>query len=315
VTADVIPSRPLLAPWYRLVGEGDRLLLAYGQSVVVLEGAAVATLLPVLLPLLDGTRSLDDLAARLGPAVRPAIELAIETLAEHDAVVEGPDAPRDLRAAAHAAAGLWRLTPAAAAQRLEAGSVELVGSSAATVEIARLLRLAGVGEVRRGSWRGRGIVDLAVVAPGPDELDRLPDWNRRALAQGRRWLLLRPFDGVAATVGPLVVPGESACYQCLLLRLGANFGLGDDVFDIEAAPATAPADAAFEAFVVAVAAHLAWRWVVGRDTTLPGVLHVVSARPSVALGAHAILRVPRCGECSAADRLAPPLPWHAAEAA
>jgi bacteriocin biosynthesis cyclodehydratase domain-containing protein len=315
MTAGGIPRKPLLAPWYRLVGEGDRLLLAFGQSVVVLEGAAVGTLLPVLLPLLDGSRSLDDLAARLGPAARPAIELAVATLAEHGAVVEGPDAAREIRPAAHAAAAAWGLGPRVAAERLRAATVDVVGSSPAGVEIARLLRLAGVGELRAGSWRCRGSADLAVVSPAPDEFDRLPRWNRRALERGRRWLLLRPFDGLAATVGPLVVPGESACYQCLLLRLGANLGLGDDVCDIEAAPASTVADAPFEALSVALTAHLALRWAVGRDTALPGVLHVVEARPRLSVSEHAVLRVPRCRACSPVARLAAPLPWHSAEAA
>src|SRR5919199_611482 len=78
-----IPRRPLLAPWYRLVGDGDRLLLEHGQVVVVLEGAAVRTLLPALLPLLDGTRTVDELVDRLGAAAREAIELALATLASH----------------------------------------------------------------------------------------------------------------------------------------------------------------------------------------------------------------------------------------
>ena len=87
------PNRPLLAPWYRLVGDGDRLLLEHAQSVVVLEGAAVRILLPRLLPLLDGTRCVDDLAERLGEAARPAIVAALGLLAERGLVIDGPDVP------------------------------------------------------------------------------------------------------------------------------------------------------------------------------------------------------------------------------
>src|SRR5439155_20400641 len=84
-----IPERPLLAPWYRLVGDGDRLLLEHAQVVVVLEGAAVRKLLPALLPLLDGTRTADDLVARLGAAARPAVELAPGPLPAHDPLAAG----------------------------------------------------------------------------------------------------------------------------------------------------------------------------------------------------------------------------------
>jgi bacteriocin biosynthesis cyclodehydratase domain-containing protein len=315
MTQGVVPRRPLLAPWYRLVGEGDRLLLAHGESLIVLEGGAVGTLLPALLPLLDGRRSLDDLAARLGPVVRPAIEQAVATLAEHGAVVEGPDAPAELRAQALAVAGAWGLPPAEAAERLQAASVEVVGAAAAGIEVARLLRSAGIDHVRPGSWRCRGRVELAVVAPAADELDRLPRWNAAALARGRRWLLLRPFDGHAATVGPLVVPGESACHECLLRRLGANLGLGSDIFEVETAPAAAVPDTPTEALLVALAAQIALRWLVGRDTTLPGRLHVLAARRRVDISEHHVLRVPRCAACSSVGWLPAPLPWHAAELA
>src|SRR5205823_14622223 len=123
-----VPALPLLAPWYRVVGDGERLLLEYAQSVVVLEGAAVQTLLPALLPLLDGTRSVDDLAARLGPPARPAIEAAVALLAEHGAVIDGPDAPPDLRDAARGVAAAYRLSPAVAADRLRTAVVGAAGS-------------------------------------------------------------------------------------------------------------------------------------------------------------------------------------------
>src|SRR5207247_1374504 len=98
----VVPRLPLLAPWYRLVGDGDRLLLEHGQAVVVLEGGAARAFLPALLPLLDGTRSYDDLLDRLGVAARRALDLALDVLSRHGLLVEGPDAASDVRAAAHA---------------------------------------------------------------------------------------------------------------------------------------------------------------------------------------------------------------------
>ena len=309
-----IPERPLLAPWYRIVGDGDRLLLEHGQSLVVLEGAAVHTLLPRLLPLLDGTRTVDMLAERLGAAARSAIELALGLLAAHHLLVEGPDAPRGLRAAAHAVAAAYDLPPAVAAERLGGARIGVVGRSPAGVEIARLLHAAGIGEVVRLSWRAGREVDLVVVAPAADEGDALPGWNRGALERGVRWLPVRADDGRFAAAGPLVVPGESCCYECLLLRRSANLGFGNDLADVEAAPLAAGTDAPLDALLVAVAAHLAVRWTVGRDATVPGVLYTIERLPALALSAHPVLRVPRCGACSQAATLAPRLPWHAAEA-
>jgi bacteriocin biosynthesis cyclodehydratase domain-containing protein len=312
VSEGCIPVRPLLAPWYRVVGRGDRLLLEFATSLVVLEGAAVQALLPVLLPLLDGTRTVDELARRLGVAARPAIEHALTILAEHGVLVEGPDAPLVRRDAVHAAAAAFGLTPAEALERLDTATVDVVGRAPLGADVARLLQLSGVARVGRRSWRGAEATDLVVVAPAADELYRVCDWNRRASRRGTRWLLVRPGDGRMSTVGPLVVPGESACHECTLRRRGANLGFGDDIFDLEAAPRPDVAPATVAAAVAALAADVALRWTVGRDTTLPGVLHVVESRPELTFARHLVLRVPRCGVCSPVERTASPLPWHEA---
>jgi bacteriocin biosynthesis cyclodehydratase domain-containing protein len=310
-----VPERPLLAPWYRLVGDGDRLLLEHGQVVVVLEGAAVTAFLPHLLPLLDGTRTVEDLAARLGDAARPAVELALETLAEHGVLAAGPDAPADTRATAHAFAAAFDVLPRVAGERIAEARVGMVGSGPAAAEVARLLRLAGIHHVRRVSWRRVREADLCVVAPAPDEVDGLQPWNRLALERGVAWFPVRPWDGRCAFVGPLVIPSESCCYECVLLRRAANVDYRDDLADLDAAPAAATADAGLQSLVASVAAHVALRWLVGRDITLPGVVQAVELAPTLALSSHHVLRVPRCPACSPAERAAPPLPWHEAEAA
>lgn len=311
-----VPERPLLAPWYRLVESDGRLLLEHGQSVVVLEGAAVERLLPHLLRLLDGTRTVDQLVERLGAAARPAIEHALETLASTGLVVEGPAATApDVGSTAHAFAAAYRLTPARVAERLRTAVVGVVGDAIAGVEIARLLQAGGVGRIRRSAWDQGDEIDLAVVTPTAGEVPLLRSWNRSALSAGTPWLPVRPFDGRLGAVGPLVLPGESCCYECLLLRRAANLEYGDDLALIEAAPLTATVDPAFEALVVALAAHVILRWIAGHDRTVPGVLYAVELQPLPAITEHDVLRVPRCPVCSPAERSAPVLPWHAAEVA
>ena len=306
-----VPQHPLLAPWYRLVEDDERLLLEHGQALVVLEGAAVKSFLPALLPLLDGTRTCEELVQRLGVAARPAVDLALETLASHGLLVEGPEVAVGVRAAAHGVASAFDLAPALVAKRIADASVVVVGSSSAGGEIARFLHASGVGVVSRGGWEGSNRVDLAVVAPGVHEAAELDAWNRAANERTTRWLPVLPYDGRFAAVGPLIVPGESCCYECVVRRRGANLEYGDQLRQIERAPLAARADPPFEALVAAVAAHLALRWIGGNDRSLPGVLHTVEARPALALGEHPVLRVPRCPVCSPVERLAAPLPWHA----
>ena len=311
----MVPDRPQLAPWYRFVEDGDRLLLEHARSVVVLEGGAVRTLLPELLPLLDGSRTVDELASRLGEAVRPAVERALELLAAQGLLLHGDEGPAVRDATADALAARYGIPPAVVAERLRSATVGVVGESLAGAEVARLLHRSGVGRVRHMGWEVGAEVDLAVVAPARNESSMVPVWNTLALEQGIRWLGMRPFDGLAATVGPLVVPGESCCHACLLLRLAGHVAYGSEFELVEAAPVAAAADVPLEAITAALAAHLALAWIGGVDTRLPGMLYVLEARPDLALSTHAVLRVPRCPACSPAERLAPRLPWHEAEAA
>lgn len=309
-----LPSRPLLAPWYRVIGDGERLLLEYAQSLVVLEGAAVSTLLPALLPLLDGRHDVDALAVRLGEAARPAIESALELLASHGILVAGPNAPAEMRPQAYAVAAACGIPPAVADERLRGTTVGFAGRGRMAADVSRLLYEAGLRELRRVGWSGRTKVDLVVVVPAADEYDRLPAWNGSALHKQQRWLLVRQYDGRFASVGPLVVPQQTCCYECLLLRRGANAGYPGELAEVEGSPLAAPREAAVDAITAAVAAHLVLRLAVGDDRTLPGTLHALETRPALRLSEHAVLRVPRCPACSVAARIAPPLPWHQAAA-
>ncbi len=310
-----VPQRPLLAPWYRIADDGERLVLEFAQRVVLLEGAAARKLLPRLLPLLDGTRTAEDLAGYLGSAVRPAIDRALETLAEHDLLIEGPDAPPASRRAAHVVAAAYGLEPADAVQRLGTAVVGVVGSAPAGIEIARLLHAEGVATVLLAEWSGSTAADLLVVSPEADEVDALLAWNRHVLEEPRRWLPVLPFDGRMAAIGPLIVPWETCCYECLLRRRAANLEYGELLAEIEAVPVAADGGALLGRLAACLAAHLVIRWVIGRDTAVAGVLYALETRPGPRITEHPVLRVPRCPACSPVERRPSPLPWHEARAA
>src|SRR4029077_16147145 len=123
-------------------------------------------------------------------------------------------------------------------------------------------------------------VDLAVVAPVPSEAPQLVDWNLAALRQGIRWLPLRPFDGVISLVGPLVVPGETACYECVLLRLAGHVDYGPDLRRIEGVPPAARAAGPLESLAAAVAAQIGLCWLGGGGLWLAGRVPVLDTTPS-----------------------------------
>jgi bacteriocin biosynthesis cyclodehydratase domain-containing protein len=193
--------------------------------------------------------------------------------------------------------------------------VGVVGSGSDAADVARLLRLAGVGRVERRPWASAARDDVVVVAPAVDELDRLGAWNDLALFLSLRWLPVRPFDGRIAAVGPIVVPHESACFECLLLRRATNLEYGRDLHDVDAAPSAASADVAVELWASALVAHLVLRWLGGGDRTIAGVMFAIETRPTPAVTEHPVLRVPRCPACSRAQRRAGRAPWHEAAAA
>jgi len=56
----------------------------------VLEGKAVEKLLPVLLPLLDGTRTTEEINAYLGEEIEPAVTQALTLLADRRLLTDGP---------------------------------------------------------------------------------------------------------------------------------------------------------------------------------------------------------------------------------
>ncbi|MHB8468990.1 MAG: TOMM precursor leader peptide-binding protein, partial [Gaiellaceae bacterium] len=261
---------------------------------------AARTRLPRLLPLLDGSRTVEEVAAELGPEIRPAIDNALALLAEHG-LLTGPP-PYEPLADRRRTLELLRATGAGehAQAALRQASVSVLGEAPLAAEIGRLLQRSGVGEVGR-TWEA----DLVVAAPGADEAARLEEWNATALERRVPWLQLVPFDGTLAAIGPLFVPGETGCHVCFRLRRAV-----DPLAAVEqplcAHNLSAPAlDAAIGG--VAVAAVL--RWLTAGDTAALGAVLALECEPHLALTRHVVYRVPRCPACSPLAGQALVVPW------
>jgi bacteriocin biosynthesis cyclodehydratase domain-containing protein len=110
-------------------------------------------------------------------------------------------------------------------------------------------------------------------------------------------------------IGPLFLPGHTACHACYQLRRGACSNYEADYERVATAPARAPFPLALVAATAGLAATLAIRWLATRDPALPGRFYALETGPVLALSCHNVLRVPRCPACSPADR-AMPAPWY-----
>jgi bacteriocin biosynthesis cyclodehydratase domain-containing protein len=320
---ETLPARPALQPWYRILHEEDRLLLQYGETLVCFEGRAVSRLLPALLPLLDGSRSVDEIVEVLGLAARPAVVKALALLNQHGLLSErtpgGVDDSARRSAEFLAATDPLGRAPPALIARLERAAVAVVGSGPLAAEVASSLRRSGLGGLERlpldGAQAALERLELAVTAPAGEELPELSAWNQSALRAALSWLQVLPFDGLFAAVGPLYVPGESACYECFRVRRASNVEYGRQLLALQDVGVPLPAAASVEQAVAGLAATLALRWLVHRDQFLPGTWYALELGPQPALQAHVLYRVPRCRACSGLGRTAQPLPWHKGAAA
>jgi bacteriocin biosynthesis cyclodehydratase domain-containing protein len=308
------PALPYLRPWYRLAAGDGKVVLEYGQRIVCLEGGAVSELVPALLPLLDGTRTLDEIVALLGEPVRAAAEHVVGELSDRGLLGAGPPLGPDLaRPAAAAAQLLASLRPGAeplgdTVAAVTSCSVAIVGDGPAGLETARFLRLSGARVERRD--RIESSVELTVCAPTPEELPLLPDWNRQALAVSQAWLQILPFDGRYAAVGPLYLPGDTGCYECFRLRRAANLGAAEELELLEAVPAAYPSAPAFDAVLGGLATTVTLHWLVLGDHYAPAACYAVEPLPTFRLTVHHLHRVPRCEACSGLADIASPLPWY-----
>ena len=308
-----VPKHPALAPWCRVVEDGNRMLFEHGGTVVTLEGRATRALLPRLLPLLDGTRTADEIGAAIGAPAAPAVEKALALLAANQLLLEGevpPDVDGDRAAAAAFAAVATRRTgPAAAVRALAGARVAVVGSGAQAAEVARQLDRAGIGDVAAGEACA-DTSDLVVAVPAAGEQELLRSVNRRCLDREQAWLQVPPYDGRLVVVGPLFLPGASACHTCYRLRRGACSGYEEDAELFDGRPIAAASPRPLEAVAAGLAAVLAIRWLATADPTLPGVFYAFEPGAPVRLSTHRALRVPRCPDCGPPER-AMTSPWFA----
>jgi bacteriocin biosynthesis cyclodehydratase domain-containing protein len=149
---------------------------------------------------------------------------------------------------------------------------------------------------------------VVAVAAAPDRpLDRLRAANTACLRHGVSWLPVGGFDGARVHVGPLMIPGQSACAECLLRRLAANVEYGAVFAEVAAAP-SAPTPHAVQAWSQSVAALILLRWLAGRDAGLPGLLFTL-VPDELALRQARVYRVPRCPSCAGPDFVTAPAPW------
>jgi ribosomal protein S12 methylthiotransferase accessory factor len=265
-----------------------------------------------VLPYLDGTHTVADIAIALRATLRPAdVMRAITRYQTYDTLADGrPDLPP-------AELAYWDALGASAGQ-LDASAGQLSAFAAVPVMV---LAVGGADPgpvteaLTEAGVRARHITELpAVQAAAPDAgaggllvvvtddylRPELAAINDAMLAAGERWVLAKPA-GIEPWIGPLFEPGVTGCWACLRHRLSGNrqverylAGLvGDLTLVAEHPPAIPPSAAAVAGLL---AGELARAIVSGGNPVLHGTLVTVDLR-TLSTSQHTLIRRPQCHSC------------------
>lgn len=229
-------SRPLLGRYWSIysVGEHSVELRSLGRAVR-LSGVGVGPLLLRLVPLLDGRQTVGDICGALPESVREEALAFMTRLLDQgllsDAVhLESADtsAPSELDECLRALAG--GESRAKGRSRLAGALVAVYGTDPIARTFDQIVRDCGIATLALGdpatalesSDAPRQIARATLVVAFASGLrDRaLGRVNALSLTTGTPWLPVAS-DGIEAYLGPLVLPGRSACLACLHGRADA----------------------------------------------------------------------------------------------
>ncbi|RIJ04200.1 hypothetical protein DZF97_13815, partial [Clavibacter nebraskensis] len=168
--------------------------------------------------------------------------------------------------------------------------------------------LTGLAEALPSAELGDEADADLVIAAG--SRPALRDVGARMHAAGRAWLPVHPFDGRFQLVGPVVVPGEGPCLECVALRWASTTPFAADHAAAADAVAVVPRDPSLDAITAGFAARYAARWIHAHDWLVASTVLVVEPKVMEA-EAHAVFRVARCGTCGPRPYAGIVSPWRA----
>jgi bacteriocin biosynthesis cyclodehydratase domain-containing protein len=252
-------------------------------------------LFAALAPLLDGSHDIEAIFATLSD--RYPIDQVFAAL---DHLRTSGYLAEDAGAQARSTMAFWEhlgVPPLLARSRLYATSVSTIQYGHIDLgSLTDCLRSQGIKVIPEG--------DVTVVVTDDYLRPELALWNAGSLISQRPWLLLKPV-GIETWIGPMFVPGQTACWECLAQRLRGHRRLEEYLAHRNGTKAPiGPAPASIPSTLhsaIAEAATEITRWIgTGGQSTL---LNRITSTNVLTLERthHTVIRRPQCTSCGSSE--------------
>ena len=281
-------EKPVFKPHFHVEAipkEGLFLLTEHGHTVLT------GRLYECIVPLIDGNRTSDDICDSLTDTLSPAeVYYTLNLLEAKGYVIEGKNLTVSGTTAFWTADGI---DPAAAVKHLKQKTVSV--SSFGNFPVEPFYALLKEQEIQISEEGEFGVVLT-------DEYLRtdLDAYNQKCLKQKKPWMIIKPV-GLEIFIGPIFIPQETGCWQCLRDRYILNREVERFVMEKKGrkepfTPSKANTPATLQT-AYGIAAQEIANWIVKEDEhPLKGKMISMDTR-TWGTTHHALTRRPQCPVC------------------
>ncbi len=337
------PAGKLRALAVQLIGASDGVILVRGASSFRIQGQGAAAVVHRLLSLCMGEGATrQELLDMVSAPEREILSDLIDQLERRRLLIPvGAESPPPPASESAQEIFYWNFGAQAEAvlQTLGEKRIAVLGVNVISRQLAGALRASGATRVEvvdmplarnlslfdgerltsaqwpeplsrpvdYAAWQKAGGVascDCLVVTSDFGGVELMREWNQVCLKERKDFLPV-VLSRLTGTVGPLVVPGETACYECLWARENSNLMNAGDARAVDrVAPQAQPVSGFLPPMASILGDLAATELVKFYSGTLPykvgALIEVKLLVPLVQ--AHKLLKVPRCVACSSLNR-------------
>ncbi|WP_375472239.1 TOMM precursor leader peptide-binding protein [uncultured Nostoc sp.] len=280
-------NKPQFKPHFHVEAvEPSTVYLMSEQGHIALSGRIYV----LLAPLLNGQHTLDEIVKQLKEHISLfGIYHALTNLENQGYLTEGADIPNEV-------AAFWSLQgvdPTVAVSLLQDTRVSVTALGALKTEpFISALESLNIQVGYEGNFTA--VLTDDYLQPGLDE------FNSQALRIQKPWMLVKPI-GTTIWVGPIFVPGQTGCWQCLAQRLRGNREVETAVGQQKGIVAPFPTSRSILPTHLQIGLNLAAaeiaKWIAqGKHEQLEGKVLTLDLA-SLSMQHHVLVKRPQCPAC------------------